>query len=170
MHVGTSYVHLQVFLKIAWKESTPKLRARYFAAKKKIVMQLLVFSLKPMLAKKKVSSPRHQLQHGLASVSEKELTQDAWPRVQHPNHIPPELLKDFDHSLLIPDGKHLVLPSRITHCVSCRWCFARLTCSSTRSCAMPGSVHGVWCCFLASLSCNASPTLLNITWKQMQDG
>ena len=40
-------------LKTAWKEPTPELRARYFAAKKKIVMQLLVFSLKPMIAKKK---------------------------------------------------------------------------------------------------------------------
>ena len=44
---------LQAFLKIAWKEPTPEFRARYFAAKKKVVMQLLVFSLKPMTAKKK---------------------------------------------------------------------------------------------------------------------
>ena len=44
---------LQAFLKTAWKEPTPELRARYFAAKKKVVMQLLVFSLKPMTAEKK---------------------------------------------------------------------------------------------------------------------
>ena len=44
---------LQAFLKIAWKEPTPELRSRYFAAKKKVVMQLLVFSLKPMTAEKK---------------------------------------------------------------------------------------------------------------------
>ena len=58
---GAQYEHwkqatskeLQVDLKIAWKEPTPELRARYFAAKKKIVMQLLVFSLKPMIAEKK---------------------------------------------------------------------------------------------------------------------
>ena len=42
---------LQAFLKTAWKEPTPKLRAR-FATKKKVVMQLLVFSLKPMTAEK----------------------------------------------------------------------------------------------------------------------
>ena len=29
---------LQFFLKIVWKEPTPELRARYFAAKKKVVM------------------------------------------------------------------------------------------------------------------------------------
>ena len=39
---------LQAFLKTAWKEPTPELPARYFAAKKKIVTQLLVFSLNPM--------------------------------------------------------------------------------------------------------------------------
>ena len=39
---------LQAFLKTAWKEPTPELRACYFAAKKKVVMQLLVFSLKPI--------------------------------------------------------------------------------------------------------------------------
>ena len=44
---------LQAFLKTAWKEPTPELRARYFASKKKVVMQLLVFSLKPMTAEKK---------------------------------------------------------------------------------------------------------------------
>ena len=32
---------LQAFLKTAWKEPTPELRARYFASKKKVVMQLL---------------------------------------------------------------------------------------------------------------------------------
>ena len=58
-----------------------------------------------------------QLQHGLASVSDKELTQNALVRVQSPNHIPPELLlKDFDDSLLepsdkIPEETHLVLHS-----------------------------------------------------------
>ena len=45
---------LQAFLKTAWKEPTPELRARYFASKKKkVVMQLLVFSLKPMTAETK---------------------------------------------------------------------------------------------------------------------
>ena len=44
---------LQAFLKTAWKEPTPELRSRYFASKKKVVMQLLVFSLKPMTAEKK---------------------------------------------------------------------------------------------------------------------
>ena len=44
---------LQVFLKTAWKEPTPELRARYFATKKKTVMELLVFSLKSMTAEKK---------------------------------------------------------------------------------------------------------------------
>ena len=44
---------LQVFLKTAWKEPTPELRARCFANKKKVVTQLLVFSLKPMTAEKK---------------------------------------------------------------------------------------------------------------------
>ena len=44
---------LQAFLKIAWKEPTPELRTRYSAAKKKMVMQLLVFTLKPMTAEKK---------------------------------------------------------------------------------------------------------------------
>ena len=46
-----------------------------------------------------------QLQHGLASVSKKELTQDAWVRVEDLNHIPPELLKDFDRSQLEPSDK-----------------------------------------------------------------
>ena len=44
---------LQAFLKIARKEPTPELRARFVAAKKKVVMQLLAFSLKPMTAEKK---------------------------------------------------------------------------------------------------------------------
>ena len=44
---------LQAFLNIAWKEPKPELRARYFPAKKKIVMQLLIFSLKSMIAEKK---------------------------------------------------------------------------------------------------------------------
>ena len=40
---------LHALLKTAWKEPTPELRSRYFAAKKK-----LVFSLKPMTAEKNV--------------------------------------------------------------------------------------------------------------------
>ena len=44
---------LQAFLKTAWKEPTPEVRSRYFASKKKVVMQLLVFSLKPKTAEKK---------------------------------------------------------------------------------------------------------------------
>ena len=44
---------LQAFLNTAWKEPTPELRARYFANKMKVVMQLLVFSLKPTTAEKK---------------------------------------------------------------------------------------------------------------------
>ena len=44
---------LQAFLKTVWKAITPELRARYLAAKKKVVMQLLVFSLKPITAEKK---------------------------------------------------------------------------------------------------------------------
>ena len=44
---------LQFFLKTAWKEPTRQLHACDFAAKKKSVMQLLVFSLKPMTAEKK---------------------------------------------------------------------------------------------------------------------
>ena len=43
---------LQAFLKTACKEPTPELRAGYFA-NKKVVMQLLVISLKPMTAEKK---------------------------------------------------------------------------------------------------------------------
>ena len=35
---------LQAFLKTAWKEPTPEVPSRYFASKKKVVMQLLVFS------------------------------------------------------------------------------------------------------------------------------
>ena len=34
---------LQAFLKTAWKEPTPEVRSRYFAGKKKVVMQLFVF-------------------------------------------------------------------------------------------------------------------------------
>ena len=43
------------FLKTAWKEPTPELRSRYFAAKRKVVMQILVFSLKPMTAEKRAA-------------------------------------------------------------------------------------------------------------------
>ena len=48
-----THKELQAFLKTAWKEPTPELCARYFASKKKVVMQLLVFSLKPMTVEKK---------------------------------------------------------------------------------------------------------------------
>ena len=37
-----THKELQAFLKTAWKEPTPELRARCFASKKKVVMQLLV--------------------------------------------------------------------------------------------------------------------------------
>ena len=41
------------FLKIAWKEPTAETKARYLANKQKVVMQLLVFTLKPMTAEKR---------------------------------------------------------------------------------------------------------------------
>ena len=44
---------LQAFLKIAWKEHTAETKARYFAKKQKVVMQLLVFTMKPMTAEKR---------------------------------------------------------------------------------------------------------------------
>ena len=44
---------LQAFLKTAWKVPTPELRVHDFTNQKKVVMQLLVFSLKPMTAEKK---------------------------------------------------------------------------------------------------------------------
>ena len=44
---------LNAFLKTAWKEPTAKTKARYFAKKQKVVMQLLVFTLKPMTAEKR---------------------------------------------------------------------------------------------------------------------
>ena len=44
---------LQAFLKIAWKEPTAETKARYFARKQKVVMQLLVFTMKPMTAEKR---------------------------------------------------------------------------------------------------------------------
>ena len=44
---------LQAFLKTALKEPTPEVRSQYFGSKKKVVMQLLVFSLKPMTAEEK---------------------------------------------------------------------------------------------------------------------
>ena len=40
------------FLKTAWKEPTAEMRAKHFVAKKRVVLQLLVFSLKPMAAEK----------------------------------------------------------------------------------------------------------------------
>ena len=46
---------LHAFLKTAWKGPTQELRSRYFAAKKKVVMQVLVFSLKPMTAEKRAT-------------------------------------------------------------------------------------------------------------------
>ena len=44
---------LQAFLKIAWKETTAETKARYFAKKQKVVMQLLVFTMKLMTAEKR---------------------------------------------------------------------------------------------------------------------
>ena len=44
---------LNAFLKIAWKKPTAETKARYFAKKQKVVMQLLVFTLKPMTAEKR---------------------------------------------------------------------------------------------------------------------
>ena len=44
---------LQAFLKTAWKEPTAETKARYFAKKQKVVMQLLVFTMKPMTAEKR---------------------------------------------------------------------------------------------------------------------
>ena len=44
---------LQVFLKTAWKEPTAETKARYFARKQKVVMQLLDFTMKPMTAEKR---------------------------------------------------------------------------------------------------------------------
>ena len=46
---------LQAFLKGAWKTPTDQARAKYFVAKKKVVMQLLFFSLKPMTADKRAT-------------------------------------------------------------------------------------------------------------------
>ena len=44
---------LQAFLKTAWKEPTAETKARYFARKQKVVMQVLVFTMKPMTAEKR---------------------------------------------------------------------------------------------------------------------
>ena len=44
---------LNAFLKTAWKEPTAETKAKYFAKKQKVVMQLLVFTLKPMTAEKR---------------------------------------------------------------------------------------------------------------------
>ena len=44
---------LQAFLKTTWKEPTAETKARYFARKQKVVMQLLVFTMKPMTAEKR---------------------------------------------------------------------------------------------------------------------
>ena len=44
---------LNAFLKTAWKGTYTRLRSQHFAVKKMIVMQLPVFSLKPMIAEKK---------------------------------------------------------------------------------------------------------------------
>ena len=89
--------------------------------------------------------------HGLASSNKKGLTKDAWVRVQNPNHIPPELLKEFDRSLLEPSGR--IPEGNASYIAFVNYtlrtlqmiCFANLTCSSTSSCGMPGSVRGVWC-------------------------
>ena len=47
------FKELQAFLKTAWKEPTAEIKARYFAKKQKVVMQLLVFTMKPMTAEKR---------------------------------------------------------------------------------------------------------------------
>ena len=44
---------LQAFLKTAWKEPTAETKARYLAKKQKVVMLLLVFTMKPMTAEKR---------------------------------------------------------------------------------------------------------------------
>ena len=46
---------LQAFLKGTWKTPTDQMQAKCFAAKRKVVTQLLVFSLKPMTADKRVA-------------------------------------------------------------------------------------------------------------------
>ena len=54
---------LMAFLKTAWKEPSAQVRAKYFAGKKKVVLQLLVFGLKPMTAEKRaagVTGDKHE--------------------------------------------------------------------------------------------------------------
>ena len=43
------------FLKIAWTEPIAEMRAKYFAARMKVVMQLRVYCLKPMTADKRAT-------------------------------------------------------------------------------------------------------------------
>ena len=91
-----------------------------------------------------------QLQHGAASISEKEVSQDGWVRCPNAATTPLELLKPFDYSLPEPNDK---IPDGNASCVAfmndlvralqmmiCEWnVFKRqLMC-------VPGSVLGVWC-------------------------
>ena len=46
---------LMALLKIAWKEPIAEMRAKNFAARKKVVTQLLVYGLKPMAADKRAA-------------------------------------------------------------------------------------------------------------------
>ena len=48
-----TFKELHAFFKTAWKEPTAETKARFFAKKQKVVMQLLVFTLKPMTAEKR---------------------------------------------------------------------------------------------------------------------
>ena len=116
-----------------------------------------------------------QFQHGLASVSEKELTQDAWVRVQDPNHFPPELLKDFDHSLLEPSDKISEGNASCVVFMSYTLCTLQMMLCESNVCkhqllwdARLSSWHLVFAFLPASGS--TPPTFFNITWKQMQDG
>ena len=52
-HVASKELH--AILKTAWKEPTQELRSRYFAAKEKVVTQLLVFSLRPVTAEERAT-------------------------------------------------------------------------------------------------------------------
>ena len=118
-----------------------------------------------------------QVQHGLASVSENELSQDAWVRVQDPNHIPPELLKDFDHSLLEPAD---LIPDGSASCVAFMNYTLRtlqiVLCESKSNVfkhqLMWDARFSSWRLVFAFLPASraAPPTFFNITWKQIQSG
>ena len=56
-----------------------------------------------------------QLQHGLASISEKEISQDGWARCVDASTMPPELVKPFDYALLEPVDK---IPDENAFCVA----------------------------------------------------